>query len=226
MSETNITQNSLGLSPKNSMKLKSFFFDLVINLSIIVALAVVIRVFLIEPFNVQGSSMCDTLNFVNGQCVNSEERIIVNKLSYAEPLGINFGDPQRNDIVVFLPPQGKDESYIKRIIGLPGETLELRDGQVIISNSAQPEGFVLDEPYLNEKNAGKTFAMAGVSKFTMAENEYFVMGDNRAASSDSRVCFRVSSTCQPGDRRAITKDDIKGKAWISIWPINKIRFLH
>lgn len=226
MTENKNDENFLGLSQGSANKIKSFFLDLVVNLAIIIALAVFIRVFLVEPFNVEGSSMCDTLNFIDGQCVNKKERIIVNKLSYAEPLGLNFGNPKRGDIVVFQPPQGREESYIKRVIALPGETLELKDGQVIIYNQEFADGFVLDEPYLNEKNSGKTFPIGGVAKFVIPEDQYFVMGDNRAASTDSRACFRLSAACQPGDRRFITKEDIRGKAWISIWPLEKVRFLH
>lgn len=221
-------ENSLETSParESASKIKGFFSDLVINLAIIVALAVFIRLFLIEPFNVEGSSMCDTLNHIDGQCVQKQERIIVNKIAYSEFFWLNLGNPLRGDIVVFKPPQGREDSYIKRIIALPGETLELKDGQVIIYNSEFPDGFVLSEPYLNEKNSGKTFPIGGVKEFKIGEGEYFVMGDNRAASTDSRACFRLSATCQPGDRRFITKADIRGKAWVSIWPLKKIRFLH
>jgi len=219
-------ESPLDINKKPKSKAISFILDVLINLAIVVAIAVFIRLFIIEPFNVKGSSMCDTLNFVNGECKQESERILVNKLSYLEVLGFKIGEPQRGDIVVFQPPQGKSDSYIKRIIGLPGETLELRNGEVYIFNQANPEGFMMEENYLNEKNNGKTFPLAGKKKFTIDEDSYFVMGDNRANSTDSRVCFRLDASCHPGDKEFITVKDINGKAWTTIWPLHKIRFIH
>lgn len=130
-------------------------------------------------FYVRGSSMEPSLH--NGQY------LIVSKISYL------FGEPQRGDIVVFISPNNGKEDYIKRIIGLPGERVEVRDGAVWIN------GYRLEEPYLKSPTP-----YSGV--WVLGPDEYFVLGDNRANSSDSH-------TWGPLPRR-----NIIGKAWLCYWP--------
>lgn len=129
---------------------------------------------------VEGSSMEPNLH--NGQ------RLLINKIAYS--------NPQRGDIIIFPPPHvaNPDKDFIKRIIGLPGELVEIKDGIVYINGSP------LDEPYI-EDNAGINLALTVVP-----DGEYFVLGDNRGNSQDSRFGWTV-----PGE-------DIVGKAWLSIWP--------
>lgn len=134
---------------------------------IVLALIIVtpIRMFVAQPFIVSGSSMDPT--FATGQY------LIVDELSY------HLGDPARGDVIILRYPNDTKKFFIKRVIGLPHETLEIRDGVVTIKNTEHPEGFVMSEPYIKyTKNDTMTK--------TLGEGEYFVMGDNRAASSDSR----------------------------------------
>ena len=157
---------------------------------IVVAAAIVIpiRYFLIYPFVVKGESM--EPNFYNN------EYLIIDELSY------RFRDPQRGEIVVFRPPVAKDDFYIKRIVGLPGETVEVKDGKVFVSNLEFPNGKELEESYLHEPTTNR-------AKKIMGEHEYFVMGDNRDESLDSR-------SFGPILRRAIV-----GRVWIRGLPLSR-----
>jgi signal peptidase I len=120
------------------------------------------------------------------------QRIIVNKLAYA------FGEPQRGDVIIFKPPFN-DMNYIKRVIGLPGEAIEVKNGITYIYKT---DGtiLILDEPYEAET---PTLSYA---KQTVPDNHYYVMGDNRNNSNDSRNGWTVPA------------ENIIGKAWLSIWP--------
>lgn len=134
---------------------------------IILALIIVtpIRMFVAQPFIVNGSSMDPT--FATGQY------LIVDELSY------HLGDPSRGDVIILRYPKDPSKFFIKRVIGLPYETIEIRGGAVTIKNEAHPEGITLDEPYIK-------YPKNDTLSRTLGEGEYFVMGDNRAASSDSR----------------------------------------
>ena len=141
---------------------------------------------------VSGSSMENTLS--------DGDNLIVDKITY------RFSDPKRYDIIVF-PYQYEDNTYfIKRIIGLPGETVQIVDGTIYIN------GEVLDESYGREvmKNSGMA-----ADPITLGEDEYFVLGDNRNDSTDSR---------DPSVGK-IPRDRIIGRAWVRIWPLSKIGIL-
>jgi len=155
---------------------------------IIIALVIVvpIRYFLFQPFFVKGQSM--EPNFENG------DYLIVDEISY------RFRNPQRGEVVVFKYPNNPSQRYIKRIIGLPGETIEITDGQIVIFNDDGKK--VLDEEdYL----AFLSFTPGNV-KITLGDNEYFVLGDNRIASSDSRRWG------------PLPKENIIGRVVIRAWP--------
>ncbi len=138
----------------------------VIVIALIVALP--IRFFIAEPFIVQGASMDPT--FSTGQF------LIVDRVTY------RFEEPHRGDVIVFEYPNNPSVYYIKRIIGLPGETVEVRGGEVFVMNTLHPDGLKLDEPYVDAShNSSDTI------REKLGDTEYFVMGDNRAQSSDSRV---------------------------------------
>jgi len=138
-----------------------------------------------DRYVVDGSSMNPTLH--DGQ------RLLINKLVY------NFHEPQRGDVIIFSTPDRGQKHYIKRIIGLPGESVEIKDGVVYIH---QPGGsvFALDEPYVTQP------ATQDFTGDIILENEYFFLGDNRNNSEDSRSGWRLS------------REDIAGNAWLSIWP--------
>jgi signal peptidase I len=160
----------------------------------IIALIIVvpIRMFVMEPFVVSGSSMFPT--FDNG------DYLIVDKLSY------ELGNPQRSDVVIFRYPNDQTKFFIKRIIGLPNETVDIKNGIVTITNSVHPDGLVLDEPYI--KNVSSTS-----THFELKDDEYFVMGDNRNASSDSRYWG------------AVKKDLLTGRALLRLMPITNVDLL-
>jgi len=203
-----------------------FITDVGINALIIIVLVFLMRHLVFSPFQVSGPSMCDTLNNFDGNCVHGNgEYIIVNKASYIDVFGWSLSEYERGDIVVFEPPGGDEgEFYIKRIIGLPGETVKLDDGNVYIYNDEYPDGIMLDEKYLNESNYGKTYAFdSGLDTFEVPEGMYFVMGDNRRASSDSRRCFGQSD-CTSEDA-FVSEDAIQGKGWLVLWPFDRLRVL-
>ena len=157
----------------------------------IIALAIIIpiRFYLFQPFIVTGQSMLP--NFEDGQY------LVIDEISY------RFIDPKRGDVTVIRSPNDNSQFFIKRIIGLPGETIEISDGSVIIKNSEKPLGFVLDEEYLSQDL--QTFG--NITKI-LEENEFFVLGDNRIASSDSRVFG------------PILEETIVGKVFIRAFPIS------
>ena len=167
-------------------------------LIIAVALAAVIRYFLLAPIVVDGESMMPTL--LDG------DRMIVNKLSYL------VGEPERFDIVVFHAPEGKD--YIKRVIGLPGDTVEYKEDTLYVN------GERFEEPYLDEFKQQmfdgpltESFTLESIAggQETVPEGHVFVMGDNRRESKDSRHIGFVSI------------DEIVGKTSFVYWPIEKMR---
>jgi len=144
---------------------------------------------------VSGDSMEPTLS--NG------DNLIVDKISY------RFNEPERFDIIVFPFQYQKDTYYIKRIIGLPGETVQIdEDGNIYI------DGEILEESYGREIIDEDKIGIAD-EPITLGDDEYFVLGDNRNYSSDSRVK-------EVGN---IKKDQIIGKAWLRIWPFSEIEFI-
>lgn len=155
---------------------------------VVIALLIVIpiRYFIFQPFFVKGQSM--ELNFEDG------DYLIVDEVSY------RFREPLRGEVVVFKYPQDPSQRYIKRIIGLPGETIAIEDGKVEILNWQGSQ--VLDESgYLPS-----SIQTPGKVQITLAENEYFVLGDNRSVSADSRSWGPLS------------KENIVGRVIFRAWP--------
>ena len=140
-------------------------------LLISLAIVVPIRYFLVQPFVVRGASM--EPNFTD------QEYLVVDEVSYY------FRPPARGEAIIFRYPRDTSEFFIKRIIGLPQETVTIQKGRISIASPRYPEGFTLEEPYLDP--ALKTYP--DIQK-TLGSDEYFVLGDNRNASSDSRVWER------------------------------------
>lgn len=161
----------------------------VIVLAIVIVLPV--RYFLIQPFNVVGASMLP--NFENS------DYLIIDELRY------RFQEPQRGEVVVFHPPGSRGQDYIKRVIGLPGETVMVANGVVRIATAEHPQGFLLDETaYL-----GNTVT-PGEARVSLAPGQYFLMGDNRTVSLDSRSFG------------AVPRENIIGRVWVRGLPIEKI----
>jgi signal peptidase I len=171
---------------EKSSQIKTFIRD-TITVLVVAAVIILVLQFVIQKFVVEGSSMNFTLH--DGQ------QLLVNKIVY------HFHEPERGDIIVFHPPAEIDEDdFIKRIIGLPGEKVMIANSKVIIQK-ADGSLIELDEPYIT-RPANRDFE-GGI----IPEGEYFVMGDNRVNSSDSRTGWTLK------------EEDIIGKAWISVWPI-------
>jgi signal peptidase I len=167
---------------------------------IIVALIIIlpIRYFIFQPFIVSGSSM--EPNFQNSQYLIIDE------------LGYRFHDPVRGDVLVIKYPKDPKQYFIKRIIGLPGEKVQIDNGRVTIYNSDHPTGFTLNETYL--PNQGLSFPhnstiVGGKNIITLNSDQYFMMGDNRLASSDSR------------DWGPLTREGIVGRVFIRVLPLSE-----
>ncbi len=151
-----------------------------------------VRYFLFKPFYVKGASM--EPNFYE------REYLIIDELSY------RFHEPKRGEVVVFKYPENPSEYFLKRIIGLPGETVKIAEGKVTLYNDDHPEGVVLDESYLPSdlKTIGERVTV-------LNDNQFFVLGDNRPNSHDSRGFG-------PVDRSLIV-----GRAWFRGWPFNRMQ---
>jgi signal peptidase I len=185
-----------------------FILEIIKIVIIAFIIIVPIRVFLFQPFFVQGASM--EPNFEDGQY------LIINEFGYKETnieigghsiLDINsFRDLERQRVVVFRYPLEPKKFFIKRVIGLPGEKIQIKNGVITIFNQDNPNGFVLDEKSyipINVKTKGDEVV-------TLKDNQYFVLGDNRLFSSDSRVWGPVP------------KEDIIGEVSLRAWPLDKI----
>lgn len=183
--------------------------DVVFNIVVIVAIVAAIRTFLVSPFQVEGHSMDTTL--ADG------EYIVINKLAYI------VGEPRRGDVVVLRPPNEPNKFYVKRVIGVPGDRIDIRGGEVYVTPAGSEESVKLDEPYLDEINAGNTYpevqnrGNASRARYDVPEGEYFVLGDNRMNSTDSR------SFAMDGEKHPyVPEASIKGRVWFVALPITKI----
>ncbi len=183
-----------GSGEEKKMDVKKEILSWVLYILFVVVVVYVIITYVGQRTMVDGRSMNDTLQ--------DGDNLIVDKISY------RFRDPQRFDIIVF-PPQGEPkEHYIKRIIGLPGETVQIgEDGTIYIN------GEVLEEHYGKEVIEDPGWAAEPV---TLGDDEYFVLGDNRNNSRDSRDEDQVGK---------VKRSTITGRAWLRIWPLSSIGFL-
>ncbi|MDD4531808.1 MAG: signal peptidase I [Candidatus Pacebacteria bacterium] len=158
------------------MELKEFVIFLLDSLKILlIALAIVIpvRMLLFQPFVVKGDSM--EPNYHSG------DYLIIDELSY------KLRDPQRGEVIVFKYPKDPSYRYIKRIIALPNETIELKNGEIYVSRAGSEEKKIDESLYINDKTREAWKRMLDYGPLTLGGNEYFVMGDNRNYSSDSRT---------------------------------------
>ena len=163
----------------------------IVYVLIVVCVTYLIVTYVGQRTKVSGNSMLNTLE--------DGDNLIVDKISY------RFRDPERYEIVVFPYRHAEDTYYIKRVIGLPGETVQIIDGYVFINDKK------LDEHYGREVIEADKFGIAA-EPITLGEDEYFVLGDNRNHSSDSREA----------SVGVIHEDEFVGRAWIRIWPLDSI----
>ena len=135
---------------------------------VIISLVIVVpfRLYIAQPFIVDGASMDPTFHTGN--------YLIVDEITY------RFKTPERGSVLIFKYPKDPRKSFIKRVIGLPGEKVSINNGEVIITNSQFPDGFKLNEPYIK-------LPKSETASYKLSQDEYFVMGDNRLASADSRL---------------------------------------
>jgi signal peptidase I len=168
---------------------KTFFKELLVIVLSALVIFLLVQVFFVGRAVVEGSSMEPNLH--------SGQRLLINKIAYT------FSEPERGDIIVFTPPYPSDNDLIKRIIGLPGEIVEMENGVVYIHQS---DGTVLT---LDEQEYIENPSMSYYISSEIPSGSYFVLGDNRNNSSDSRGGWFVS------------RDAIHGKAWFTIWPLSE-----
>lgn len=159
---------------------------------IAVAVVIPIRVFIAQPFIVSGSSMVPTFE--------NKDYLIVDEISY------RLGEPERFDVVVFKYPKDPSKYFIKRIIGLPNEKVDIQGSDLTITNEEHQDGFKLEQSFVKNKSNDNL-------NFELASDEYFVMGDNRSASSDSRYWGPVK------------RNLLIGRAFLRLLPISDIDIL-
>ncbi len=180
------------LVPSPKVKKERTFLGETIRFIIIAAVIVLpIRYFVAQPFIVEGSSMDPTFA--------TKQYLIVDQLSY------HLGDPVRGQVVIFRYPKDPSQYFIKRVIGLPGETVVLKGTQTTIKNAQNPDGFTLNEPYVIQANE-----IDNDQTVSLKPGEYFVMGDNRRDSFDSRAWGPVP------------RKNMIGTPFLRLFPIDKI----
>ena len=188
-------ENNTNISVPEKSKFKKFLedgWDLLKFAIIALAVVIPIRMWIAQPFVVSGESMHPTFN--NGQY------LIVDEISYI------LGSAHRGDVVIFRYPGDTKRFFIKRIIGLPNEKITIINGEITITNKDNPDGFKMVETYINEKE------FTG-GEYITKDNEYFVMGDNRNRSSDSRTWG------------VLPKKLMIGRAFLRLLPFNEMSYL-
>jgi signal peptidase I len=211
---------------KRDRSFKQSLKEIVIDVIVVLILVVVIRQFVFAPFRVNGPSMCDTFNVYDEVCISGDgEFVITSRFSTYSIFGWTPGDVERGDVLIFQAPYSVDgEFFIKRVIGLAGDTLKIEGGYVYLQNE---EGVFeeLEEEYLSADNDGKTFAHRSESQtFTVPEDEYFVLGDNRSRSSDSRRCFKQLG-CQGDSSPYLPSELIEGEVKLVVFPFSHFRMI-
>lgn len=172
--------------PNQDQPIKSWF-SLVKSFDVVLIIGLLFRAFIMQPYIVEGSSM--EINF------HDKEILIVDKISY------KFHQIHRGDTIIFQAPKNPQDDYIKRVIAFPGETVMIQNGKVKIN------GMLLEEPYI--QNGTQTLTSDKIFRLTLGPDQYFVMGDNRGNSSDSR------------EWGPLPKVNVIGRAWIIVSPFNQ-----
>ena len=201
MEQGNNISNNLQKNPSEGDRLpttqgkKENFFKEIIKFALLAVVIVLpIRLFIAQPFIVSGGSMDPTFA--------DKQYLIVDQISY------RFEDPQRGDVIIFRYPLNIKKFFIKRIIGLPSETIEVRGSKVAVTDKETEKIFTLNEPYIDSRKSRNDQV-----SITLKDDEYFVMGDNRTESNDSRIWGPLKHSL------------IIGRPFVRLFPIGKISFL-
>lgn len=171
-------------------RLGAFFLDILEVVVFAIAIFLFIYLLVLQPHKIKGASM--EPNYPSG------EYLLTDKVTY------RFKEPERGDIIVFEAPGQNGEEFIKRIIGLPGETITISEGSILINSQLIKESYITSNVFTSSGSFTKE-----KEAVTVSEDHYFVLGDNRSFSSDSRAWGFVP------------KENITGRAWIIYWPIQK-----
>jgi len=177
------------------------FIDFILELTKVVVISLIIifpiRFFIIQPFYVKGASMEPSFY--------DSEYLIIDEISY------RFEEPQRGDVIVFRYPRNPQEYFIKRIIGLPKENIQIKEGDIYIYNGYNPNGLIMEEEYL--KNNVNTYS-SNNKMIELSEDEYYVLGDNRTSSQDSR------------NFGSVDRSFIIGRVLFRGWPLDRMGLIH
>jgi signal peptidase I len=184
---THSTEGADAPRPKSTWKSTVEFLRFAI---IVITAVILFRAFIAQPFVVAGNSMVPTFQNAN--------YLIIDELTY------HFSQPARGDVIVFHPPTDMSTYYIKRVIGIPGDTIKIDDGIVTIINKNHPNGIALTEPYINQDTT------VVHSETVVPDGMYFVMGDNRGVSFDSRRWG------------LLPRKNITGRAFLRIFPLKEL----
>lgn len=172
-------------------KIGHVFLDFIQTTVVALSIFVIAYLFLVQPHQVKGSSMIP--NFID------QEYILTDKISY------RFHEPQREDVIIFTAPNNPEYEYIKRIIGLPGERIKIERGVIFINNEQLTEDYLPD----SFQTLSGRFLKEGQT-YSIPDNQYFVIGDNRNHSSDSR------------EWGSVPRSNIIGRAWFRYWPLTEV----
>jgi signal peptidase I len=187
---------------ENRVRGDDSYLSLAVYTLVALAIAILIRIFVAAPYVVDGTSMLPTFQNWN--------YLIIEKLTACVPFTnscIYLGEPKRGDVIVLDLPQQTSRALIKRVIGLPGETVSISGTQpaITIYNSANPDGFTLNEPYIDAANYGGPTNI----KVTLGADQYYVLGDNRDVSADSRTWG------------VLPRQDIVGVVLLRLYPVTE-----
>jgi len=189
--------NKLEIDSNPARDFWEFFIDLLKTAAVVFVIAFALRYFVVQPYIVDGESMMP--NYQN------KEYLLAEKVSYYK------GSPERGDVVIFKYPKNPSVNYIKRVIGLPGEKVGIDNNEITIYNSKHPEGVLLKEDYLPKSTLTET-PNSGTFSITLKSSEYFVLGDNREHSSDSR------------EWGILPEANILGRSWLTLTPFSLAGF--
>lgn len=224
---------------EDSNKTLQEFIAFLRDLVIIFLIVITIRVFIVTPFRINGSSMetsyhdkeyiiVDKFSYLNMPVVFGDAPMnagSIEKLFYLilSQIPLHIWDPLRWDVIVITPHVDRQkEYYIKRVIGVPGDTIRFEDGEVLIKKAGSDKFVKLSEKYLSSANAGQTRLPENVRKneFTIGDGYYWVMWDNRNNSADSRSCFKICLSDENDFDHLIKRKDIVGKVLLNLWYYN------